>query len=337
MRWQGLLLLAAVRHAVALALTSPYKVISSASVIDPRDGKRTLALQGINSKMLLERGVRGRSLVILLPQLGEFDSSEYCEQLVAVLDDIQRAELQLRVIGIGDVDAARRFCSFVGLPLSNMRVDPEGALHAALDLHAGPGWAFPEWLPDPALGLVLCTLPGGGRPPATSDYRAIANAWLNYLAMCAGLGAPGTLAEILRGYLGDRSAPERLHAADVVTAGPVVIGPGVGPVAIGPLRYHNFWKDERGYQRPVELATVRLRNMVEVLSHWDGYVTNPTQIARRGATFIFEPSGKAAYEYRHRGVLTFSESMSRPLAFLAPYIGEERARNPLGLGDTGGR
>ena len=38
--------------------------------------------------------------------------------------------------------------------------------------------------------------------------------------MCAGIGAPGTLAEILRGYLGDRSAPERLAPDAVVRAGP---------------------------------------------------------------------------------------------------------------------
>ena len=50
----------------------------------------------------------------------------------------------------------------------------------------------------------------------------------------------------------------------MVSAGPVVIGPGVGPVKLGPLEYTQWWEDEAGYQRPVELATVRLRNMVEV-------------------------------------------------------------------------
>ena len=28
--------------------------------------------------------------------------------------------------------------------------------------------------------------------------------------MCAGIGSPGTLAEVLRGYTGDRSAPQRI-------------------------------------------------------------------------------------------------------------------------------
>lgn len=83
----------------------------------------------------------------------------------------------------------------------------------------------------------------------------------------------------------------------------------------------------------MELATVRLRNMVEVLSHWDEYVTEPTAIAQRGATYIFDDTGRTLYEYRHRGVLTYSETMPRPLTFLAPYIGEDLAANPLGLPD----
>ena len=67
------------------------------------------------------------------------------------------------------------------------------------------------------------------------------------------------------------------------------------------------------------------RPQPEVLSNWDGYVTNPTAIAQRGGTFLFGEQGEALYDYRHRGVLTYSETMPRPLSFLAPYIGEERA------------
>ena len=182
---------------------------------------------------------------------------------------------------------------------------------------------------DGVLEALLSTLPGGAHPP----LRPAADAWLNYLAMCAGLGAPGTLAEILRGYLGDTSAPERLSPDAIVTAGPVTIGPGVGPVQIGPVKYTNAWADHRGYQRPVELATVRLRNMVEVLSNWDGYVSNPLAIAQRGGTYVFDEAGALLYEYRHRGVLTYSETMARPLSFLAPYIGDERASNPLAMRD----
>lgn len=111
---------------------------------------------------------------------------------------------------------------------------------------------------------------------------------------------------------------------------------GVGPTRIGPLSYQQWFADERGYQRPVELATVRLKNMVEVLTKWNQYVSNPSAIALRGATYLFDEEGRELYSYKSRGVLTYSETMPRPLMFLSPYIGEDVARNPLGLRDNGG-
>ena len=154
--------------------------------------------------------------------------------------------------------------------------------------------------------------------------------------MCAGIGAPGTLREILRGYFGDKKAPERFREDDVVEAGFVTIGPGVGPTKLGPLEYTQWFADERGYQRPVELATVRLKNMVEVLTKWDDYVSNPLTIPQRGGTFLFDGDGNELYSYRSRGILTYSDTMPRPLSFLAPYIGARVANNPLGLKDDGG-
>ena len=132
--------------------------------------------------------------------------------------------------------------------------------------------------------------------------------------MCAGLGAPGTLQEIFRGYVGDSSAPERLASDATVKAGFVEIGPGVGPVKLGPISYVNWWSDESGYQRPVELATVRLRNMVEVLGNWDEYVSNPTTIAQRGATFIFDEDGSTLCKWHGFGTLIEQTAGSRTLS-----------------------
>lgn len=154
--------------------------------------------------------------------------------------------------------------------------------------------------------------------------------------MCAGIGAPGTLTEILRGYFGDLSAPERFRQDDTVEAGFITIGPGVGPVKMGPFQYSQWFPDERGYQRPVELATVRLKHMVEVLTMWDEYVSNAATIDQRGGTYLFDEEGGILYQYRHRGVLTYSETMDRPLSFLAPYLGDEVASNPLKLPDNQG-
>lgn len=315
---------------------SIYETIRAAKVLDPTSAEERRHVSPLDDEDLKEKD---KTLVVLLPQLGEFDSSEFCEFLVAAFDALEENGIGLRVVGIGDEKAAREFCQFTGLPLAALRVDPDASIHRALNLRAGPGLGVPDAVSDGVLRFLLKTLPGGA--PSDDDeevpLRPLATAWLNYLAMCAGIGAPGTLREILRGYFGDLKAPERFREDDVVEAGFVKIGPGVGPVKIGPLAYEQWFADERGYQRPVELATVRLKNMVEVLTKWDLYVTNPLAIAQRGATYLFDNrDGSVLYLYEHRGVLTYSETMPRPLTFLAPYVGEAVARNPLKLPDTGG-
>ena len=306
---------------------SPFAHLKASRVVDPRTGASVSPLEGLDAK---------RSLVVLLPQLGDLDSFEFCEHLVAVRDDIERANVELRVIGVGDVGAAERFCNFTGLPLGQLRVDPEAAVHRSLGLHAGPEWEWPALVPDGALALLLKTLPGGPAVDAATATRPAANAWLRYLAMWAGISSPGTLAEIWRGYAGDASAPERLAPDAVVTAGHVVLGPGVGSVAVGSVAMTTVWADESGSQRPAELATVRLRHLVEILSHWDDYVSRVDLLAQRGATLLFNSDGDEEYSYRHRGLFGWSETMGRPLSFLVDVIGEARARNPLGFRDVAG-
>eukprot|EP00956_Cyclotella_meneghiniana_P042006 scaffold248296_cov76-Cyclotella_meneghiniana.AAC.1 len=232
---------------------------------------------------------------------------------------------------------ATAFCQFTNLPPDNLLIDPNGEIHKALELYSGPNFSLPDGIAENTdlLKFFLRQLPGG-IPTDESLVVPVANSWLNYLAMCAGIGAKGTLREILRGYFGDYSAPERFREDDVVKAGFITIGPGVGPVQLGPLRYTQWFADERGYQRPVELATVRLKNMVEVLTKWDVYVTNLLTISQRGGTFLFNEDGEELYSYKSTGVLTYSQSMPRPLSFLAPYIDEKVSMNPLGLLDNGG-
>jgi len=245
------------------------------------------------------------TLVAVVPQLGEFDSAEYCEHLVAVQGDLEEAGIRLQVIGIGDEAAKAKFCGFTGLDPSCLRVDATASVHRALGLHEGPNWSCPGFVSDSVLEFLLSTLPGG-KPSDEALLRPWFDAWLNYMAMCAGIAAPGTLPEIARGYFGDRSAPERLSPDAVVKVGSIVeIGPGVGPVRLGALRYTQGWAGESGYQRPIELATARLKNMVEVLSHWDTYVSDPRHIAVRGATFLFDADGSELYSYQSRGVLTY--------------------------------
>jgi len=208
----------------------------------------------------------GRRLVVLLPQLGDFDSIEYSQALVPALQGLEAAGIKLLAIGIGDQAGADRFCSYTGLPPELLEVDAEPSLHRKLGLYEG------------------LKTPGGP--------------WPALLMMCAGIGSPGTLAEVFRGYRGDRRAPQLINNPLFRLAG------------------------GDGFQRPFELATVRLGNMKEVLSNWRTYVPRDNFITQRGGTFLLEADNSLLYSYRDAGILGYSATMNKPLSFLDPYLNQ---------------
>ncbi len=217
-----------------------------------------------------------------MPQLGDFDSLEYAWWLNRQTEQLQSQGILVRAVGIGDRAAGQRFCAYTGFPPEGLLVDPTAELHRQLNLY-------------PGLSLKL---------PLLSTAQT---AWLNLLLMCAGIGSPGTLAEVWRGYRGDRQAPQLIADAETVQAPP-----------LPPLKGSFFrWAGGSGFQRPFELATLRLRNMGEVLSHWNTYIPNPAYLTQRGATFLFDAQGKLLYEHRDPAILGFAENMSDPLSFLA--------------------
>jgi len=204
-----------------------------------------------------------RRLVVLMGQLGDFDSLEYAQALAAALPRLEAAGISLLAIALGQEAGAERFCAYTGLPRACLQLEASAELHQQLGLYGGLQTPLGPW---PAL-----------------------------LLMCAGIGSPGTLAEVLRGYSGDRQAPPRLAM---------------------PL----FDLVGRGYQRPFELATVRLHNMVEVLGRWRTYVPTDEHLTQRGGTFLLEADDTVLYAHRDAGILGFSATMARPLTFLEPWL-----------------
>lgn len=223
-------------------------------------------------------------LVLVWPQLGDFDSLEYAWWLQREAETLRQRPVAVRAVGIGDRASGQRFCSYTGFSPEHLFIDETAALHRELGLYEG---------------LTLS-------PPGLKPGQA---AWLNLMLMCAGIASPGTLREVLRGYTGDRSAPQLIDDNEVVKAGPLppLTGKAFNVVGGG------------GFQRPIELATLRLRNMTEVLSHWNTYVPNAAYLPQRGGTFLFEASGELIYEHRDRGILGFAASMANPLEFLSNY------------------
>lgn len=221
-------------------------------------------------------------LVLVWSQLGDFDSLEYAWWLQREAKQLEAEKIVVRAIGIGDRASGQQFCKYSGFPEDQLFLDPHADLHRQIDLY-------------PGLSLKL---PG---------FSTAQNAWLNLLLMCAGIGSPGTLAEVFRGYRGDRQAPQLIADDEVVRAAP-----------LPPIKGAAFQRaGGKGFQRPFELATLRLRNMAEVLSRWNVYVPDATYITQRGATFLFNQQKELLYSHRDRGILGFAENMSRPLDFLS--------------------
>lgn len=226
------------------------------------------------------------TLVLVWPQLGDFDTLEYAWWLNREAEALTRHQLQVRAVAIGDQGAGERFCAYTGFDPAQLLVDPTAALHQELGLY-------------PGLGLKVPGLGAGG------------NAWANLLLMCAGIGSPGTLREVLRGYTGDRRAPQLIADDEVVQAPPLPALTGATFAAAG----------GKGFQRPFELATLRLRNMAEALGHWGTYVPDAAYLTQRGGTFWFQADGSLHYSHRDRGILGFAATMHQPLAFLADGSG----------------
>ena len=206
-----------------------------------------------------------KRLVLFFTQLGDFDSMEYAQALVPALPRLEHVGIKTAAIAIGDEAGANRFCSYTDFPRLKLSVVPNADLHRNVGLFPG--------------------LQAAGGP------------WPSLLLMCAGVGSPGTLSEVFRGYTGDRSAPSRFEDSSLFR-----------------------FAGGTGFQRPFELATVRLLNMKEVLSHWNTYVPDDAYITQRGGTFLLAEDESLLYEHRDKGILGFSETMNRPLAFLKPWL-----------------
>jgi hypothetical protein len=205
----------------------------------------------------------GKRLIALMGQLGDFDSLEYAQALSAAAERHSKAGLGVVAIAIGNDAGAERFCRFTKWPRRQLIVVPDNTLHLTLGLYAG--------------------------------LQVVGGPWPSLLLMCAGIGSPGTLAEVLRGYSGDASATQRLESKLFDLVG-------------------------RGALRPFELATVRLNNMIEVLGHWRTYVPRDDYLTQRGATYLLDADDCLLYCHLEKGLLGFSATMRNPLSFLEPYL-----------------
>ena len=209
----------------------------------------------------------GTAVLLFLTQWGDFDSFELAQRLVDALPALAAANVRTAAIGVGSVAGARLFSELTSFPLELLHADPDAACYAAL------GFA-------PGAGRV------GGPFPALQGLPGSAK----LLAMCAGLGSPGTLSEVFRGYLGDRDAPPVFNAGTNVDLA---------------------WRDAfnlvgTGFQRPFELATLRGSNMVTILRNWDTLApADADLLVQRGGVCVFR-DGALTWRHDDAGILGYA-------------------------------
>jgi len=130
-----------------------------------------------------------------------------------------------------------------------------------------------------------------------------ANSLINLLAMCAGINSPGTLKEVCRGYLGDKESEVIYRNGTYIKINKYI---SFNSALFKYLGGENFL-------RPLELATLRLTNMIEILGHWKTYVPKIKYLTQRGGTFLFNSQNKLIYSYIPTSLLGYSENMSKPM------------------------
>jgi len=226
-----------------------------------------------------------RLLILVWSQLGDFDSLEYAWWLQREAEILQSQGITIRAVGIGDRNSGSIFCDYTGFPPEWLFVDPTAELHQELELYRG-------------LSLKL---------PGLSTGQ---NAWLNLMLMCAGIASPGTLAEVFRGYRGDRQAPQLIDEQETIKAGPLPAFKG---------SFFNM-AGGTGFQRPFELATLRLRNMTEVLGNWKTYVPDAAYMTQRGGTFLFDGQGNLHLRSSRSGNSRFCGKYESSSVFSLPGL-----------------
>ncbi len=215
-----------------------------------------------------------KNLFIVLGLLGDLDSFEYVQSLIRCLDKLNRSGIDLFIVGIGNKSSKERFCNYTKLPYKYLKVIENSYFHDTLCLDKG---------------LKISTIP-----------------IINLMLMCLGFASPGTISEVLRGYIGDSKAKKLFTNSDT--------SPKFSFLNVNEKFFDRINKLDS--QRPFELATLRLMNMVEVLSNWEIYMMDGENLTQRSATFLVDSNYHLLYSYYTKGLLGFSENMSNPLEFL---------------------
>ncbi len=219
-----------------------------------------------------------KRLIIFLGPLGDFDSFEYVQYLVNKIKILREANIELSIIGIGTEETKAKFCKFIGISPDILEVVKDDLIHTQLELSNGIVFDLPQYI--------------------------------RLLLMCMGIGSPGTLREVIRGYIGDLRSSNIYEDDDYID---FKIIPRFNSVL-----FSNVFG--QGFLRPFELASLRLTNMIEILGNRKIYFPNNEYLTRRGATFFLGEDNSIIYLYKPISLLLYAQNMRDPLDFIKHYL-----------------
>ena len=196
-------------------------------------------------------------------------SWELGKGLVDWNNEFKEKDVRLIAIGIGSSEAAKLFSDMTSFPIECLFSDPLANLHKSLELSAGFGREG---------GLF-------GSNSFVSDLPGL----VKLLIMCAGVGSPGTLQEVIRGYIGDTSREK-------------VFQKGMN----NDIPWRSFFDIVgKNYQRPFELATLRLLNMISIIPKFSTLgPADSNLLVQRGGAYVFQ-DGITKYKHKDLGILGF--------------------------------
>mmetsp|Transcript_2570 Transcript_2570/g.7700 ORF Transcript_2570/g.7700 Transcript_2570/m.7700 type:complete len:283 (-) Transcript_2570:1337-2185(-) len=227
------------------ASSAEFEAIKDVEVLNARSGES----RKVGSLWDVAGGER--AAVAFLTHFGDFSSWELGQKISEKLSILEQENVKVVCIGLGSVNNAKKYSSLLPLDPSLVYADECGSCHDALSFEKG-------FAPN-----------------------AKVNPYLKLLPMLMGIGSPGTVQEVLRGYVGDRKAKQ---------------------VFTSPNQFDVLGS---GYQRPFELATLRLSNMTTILKNWRKLAPeNEDLLTWQGGAFIFDGS-EVLFKHADRGILTY--------------------------------
>lgn len=271
-------------------IISHFSMISSFRVDSLRGIKATQTKNQIDIEVdigTIIDNLRGGSIIVFGTYAADFNMIEYCQRLRHYIPKLKdKGVANYLVVVNGSPFAANHLSKLLDLPNEiNVLCDPNGTIGRAFGVSSG--WK--------------------------SEDKSM-NPYIKLFGMLWGLGAYATLPAVIGGYLGNPWSPqpwieEALAQGQVTGRWPdtaLEIDKNSGRIIknkFDDLPVVGAWQ-----RRPLELATLRLQNMIGVsLKHWEQLQPSENELSngvltQLGGCLVLNDAGDTVYEWRDAGI-----------------------------------